>query len=361
MRRRATFSRRSRSALAWAAGLFVAGQLVAGLVLDYAFPLTRFPSAGQVLDYAASEPSPPAVIFLGSSRTGTGIDVAEANRVLAATGRQPPPRVINAAVPAGDALSAEFVFTHLLEKGAKPAWAVVEVSPEALNVRSPFMKEHAVRQLNWEDVPARLGDVLRSQSGWLYLESRMLPVYTHRRQLVREAKDRLRRWLPDRAAAKPAPATKAPADPVADKKAAGALDWDAIIRARANPTPDERLEMSRIGAQMVVRRWLRDYRPAGPAAVSLDRLLARCRDEGIGVILLAVPACSAHRAEYTPEVEAAFRGYLDRLVAEYGCRFVDARDWVPDEMYVDALHILPENGKAFTERLVREVLVPLMR
>src|SRR5262245_10244270 len=353
--RRATFSRRSRTALAWAAGLFVAGQLVAGLVLDYAFPLTRFPSAGQVLEYAANEPAPPAVVFLGSSRTGTGIDVAEANRILAATGRQPPPRVVNAAVPAGDALSTEFVFSQLLDQGAKPAWAVIEVSPEALNVRSPFMKEHVVRQFNWEDVPTRLGDVLRSQGGWLYLESRMLPLYTHRRQIVREAKQAVRSRVPESTPAQP-PKT-APADPIADTKAAGALDWDAIIRDRGRHSPDELREMSRIGAETVVRRWLRNYRPGGPAADALERLLAHCRAEGIGVILLAVPACAAHRAEYTLEVESAFRSYLDRLSVEYGCRFVDARDWVPDTLYSDALHIHPNHGKTFTSRLVRDVVL----
>jgi hypothetical protein len=109
------------------------------------------------------------------------------------------------------------------------------------------------------------------------------------------------------------------------------------------------------------RRWITPYHIGGVSSEALERLLARCRAEGIGVVLLGIPACSAHRAAITPEIDVEYTAYLDRVTREYGCRFVDARDWVPDANYLDALHVRSEDGgaKNFTDRLCREVLLKL--
>ena len=55
-----------------------------------------------------------------------------------------------------------------------------------------------------------------------------------------------------------------------------------------------------------------------------QRLLSRCRDEQVRVILLGIPACTAHRQEFTPAIEQEYLSYIERLVQEFGCRFVDA-------------------------------------
>jgi hypothetical protein len=122
------------------------------------------------------------------------------------------------------------------------------------------------------------------------------------------------------------------------------------------------LERMQRGAEEDVRRWLRDYRIGGPTPTALERILDRCRTEGIHVILLGIPSCSFHRKEITPDIDAAYTGYINRLVADYGCRFVDCRDWVPDLMFGDTLHLRTETGgKLFTDRFTREVLVPAIR
>jgi hypothetical protein len=46
-------------------------------------------------------------------------------------------------------------------------------------------------------------------------------------------------------------------------------------------------------------------------------------------------------------------------MADYDCRYVDGRDWVPDTLFLDTLHVDVEGGKLFTRRLAREVLKPL--
>ena len=342
--RRRTFGRHSRSGVAWAFGLFVAGQVVAGLLLDYRYPLTRFPSAAVMLDAAAPEPQP-AVAFFGSSRIGAAIDVQETNKFLkTAHPRGPAPRAVSLAIPAGDAISAEFVLDQMLRRGQKPRWAVIEVSPESVNAFNPWMVAHVIRQLNWEHVHSHYWPARRGRALWLYLEARTVPVYTHRKQLVKEAKSSARGWLPRVAPAEPAPV-------------AAPLDWKEVMRPPERLPDDQLLALSQHKAATIMRRWLRDYRAGGVTAEALERMLDRCQAEGIGVVLLGIPACTAHRAEFTPQIELEYIGYINRLTRDYGCRYVDARDWMPDTLFLDDMHLRFEyGGKEFTERFTREVL-----
>src|SRR5829696_3715572 len=148
--RRASFGRRARAASLWGVVLFVGGQLAIGLVLDYRYPLTRFPSGGQAIAVARAEPRPPAVAFFGSSRTGAAVDVSRINALLKAEPGSP--RAVNLAVPTGDCLTSEFLLDQVLKAGVRPRWVVVEVSPETLNVQNVWMTTHVIRQLNWEHV-----------------------------------------------------------------------------------------------------------------------------------------------------------------------------------------------------------------
>lgn len=358
--RRAIFGKHSRRASLWALALFVGGQIVAGLLLDYVFPLTRFPSAAKALERADKEPNP-AVVFFGSSRTESAIVADEANRILATeSGRQPSPRVLNAYIVAGDSLSSEFVFTRLLDRGMNPEWIVLEVSPEMVNDKPPFMREHAVRQLTWPDLFTNLPTIVRANATWVYVEGRVVPVYSHRRQIVQNGKNAIRDWLPAPGASTPVvqPGATMPGRPT-DTSDPGLAMKPAFTAPAASANPDELLKQSRYGAEEVVHRWLKDYRIGGPTPEALERILDRCRSEGIRVILLGIPACSFHRKEITPEVETAYTGYINRLVSDYACRFVDCRDWVPDLMFGDTLHVRSDTGgMIFTDRFTREVLLP---
>lgn len=366
--RRATFDKHSRRASYWALALFIAGQLVAGFLLDYAFPLTRFPSGARALDRAAEEPNP-TVVFFGSSRTESAMVSAEANRILAAeSGRQPPPRVLNAYIVAGDSLSSEFVFTRLFDRGMKPEVIVFEVSPEMVDDRPPFMREHAARQLKWGDLFTSLPTIVRSNALWVYAEARVVPVYTHRRQIVLNGKSLIRDWLPP--PGPPGPPGPQPFFDVAGGPRPAGNDAPNELKpaftapaAGAQANADEALlRQSQYGAKEVVRRWLHDYRIGGPAPAALERMLGRCRAEGIRVILLGIPLCSFHRDEMTPDIYATYSEYINGLVAEYGCRFVNCRDWVPDLMFGDTLHVRSETGgMLFTDRFTREVLLPEIR
>jgi hypothetical protein len=344
MRRRTTFRKQSRRALGWALGLFFVGQFAAGFVLDYAAPLTRFPSAGRVARFAEQQPKSPDVVFLGSSRTGGGIHAGEMNGLLAAEFPGDPPRVLNAAAPGGDPITAEFMLDVLTRRGVRPKVVVLEVWPEAFNRRNPFVSLHAIRQFDWGDAPGYAGDIVRGKAVWLYLQARLVPVYTHRKEILAN--------LRAEAGAAPTVARHTPARPLD----AGPLDWERILRTPAG-------DAQSIGATQAsaeVRKWLTPYAMTGSAMAALERILDRCRRDDVSVILATYPTYSAHRQEYTAEIEGQFQAYMDRLCAEYGCQFCDGRAWVPDAMFRDLLHVTPDGGKRYTRQFAETTLIPVL-
>jgi hypothetical protein len=174
----------------------------------------------------------------------------------------------------------------------------------------------------------------------------LVPVYAHRRQLLGEARAAVRDWLGG--------------PPAGTVRADGPLAWDDLFRHPDRADEVELLRESQAEVDRTVRRWLSPYSVSGVSPAALERVLARCKTEGIGVVLLGIPACSAHRAAVTPDIDAAYRGYLDRVCRESGCRFVDARDWVADADFLDTLHVRADAGaRGFTGRLAREVLLKL--
>src|SRR5262245_15087548 len=165
--------------------MFVAGQLLIGLLLDHVFPLVRFPSAAGVLAGLDRQPTPPRLVILGSSRTGCGLNAEQINLLLASAHHAPPaPRVFNASVPAGDTLTSEFLYDRLRRRGHRPDWVLVEVSPETLNCPNTWMAGHVVRQLGWAELPTHIGDAIRTNSGPRYLGARLLPGLVHREAIT---------------------------------------------------------------------------------------------------------------------------------------------------------------------------------
>ena len=112
------------------------------------------------------------------------------------------------------------------------------------------------------------------------------------------------------------------------------------------------------GQRRTVRRWLRDYQLGGGAARALERFLARGRDAGIRIVLVAVPASSWLRELYTPAIERTFRDYMDRVSHRYGTEFVDYRARISDRFFSDHYHLNARGGAHFARMLASEVLAP---
>jgi hypothetical protein len=94
------------------------------------------------------------------------------------------------------------------------------------------------------------------------------------------------------------------------------------------------------------------------ATRALRDLLALCREHGTPAVLVRMPEGGDFRALYSPAVAEWLNLFLRQLADEFGATIVEARDWVPDELFVDDFHLLDSGAAIFSERFARQVLIP---
>ena len=321
----------------WACGVFVAAQLVAGLLIDTCWQRVRFPSAAEVFrQIEAGRKRGPDILFLGSSRFGSSIVPGVIQPRLRARTGDRDVEVRSGWVPGGDAFAEDYVLEHLLAHGASPRLVVMEIMPENLTPHSMFVGEHVHRQATWVALPALLCDTLGTGHFARLLAGRLLPLYVHRREISREL------WAWACAAADPPIAVPGSEEPPAP----GPNGWHG-------PAESYKPAVAELYGKL-----LRNYRVGGPVADALERLLQRCREHGIDVILVTNPVWSFQRQLYSPEVNDAFRAYVDRLRDSYGCCFIDCRDQVPDEYFADHHHFILTGAWYYSRKFTDNVLVP---
>jgi len=333
--------RRARSALLWTAGLFLLVQQTGGVLLDYVWPALRFPSAANVLA-RLEEGRPPDIVCLGSSRFAHGLVESDLERGVTRQLGGPAPVILNASVPAGDQVSSDYLLQRLLERGVRPRLAVIEVTPESLTHCNSWLNVHVQRQLRWEDLPRYGREIVQANQLLRLLKARLLPLYLHRRQMLREGWEKVR------------PASEQPTEAIPDAAVA-----EIVRNLRKEPQRDQ-FDATMHGASQVPR-WLRNYRVGGTSAAALDRLLATCRAHGIAVVLVAPPVTVAHRAAYTPAIDQAFTGHVTQLAAQHQIPFISHRERLPDELFLDNHHLLPVGGRTWSAMLAVEVLAPAWR
>jgi len=323
------------------AGVFVIVQLVAGLLLDYCWRGVRFPSSATALARMKSDhPGGADVVFLGSSRFGSCIrpDVVQPRLRARSADRQV--QVANASVPGGDGYSADYLLQQALAAGCRPALLIVEVAPENLGVKNRFVQLHVQRQVTWHKVPEIAADACACGQLLRLLGARTMPLYLHRREIRRNL------W-----------ACMGGAGP-ADTVCFPVLDTEPPEPSGTADTAGPREQLQQAAADMI-SNWLKDYRPRGVAARSLEQLLRRCAARRIEVVLVAPPVCSWHRQQYTAAVNAQFLDYIARLRQCYGCRFMDCRAQLADDMLVDTHHASAAGAWYFSRQLTDTLLVPV--
>jgi hypothetical protein len=359
---------RARSSLTWAGVFFLAVQLVGGLLLDHVWIDIRFPMRAQVLADLQSRQRPPDIVCLGSSRFMHGLPADEVTRSLREATGLPHPEVLNAGVQAGDTICYDYMMTQLERRGLRPAIVLIEVCPETVNHYTNWLGTDIIRQLGWQDVPRYFSDICACHLVLRLAKARLLPLFVHRRLIRWKTTVWLESMSPVQLRSETADRSEltlfskqlhAEMDRVADNG-----KWqDGTVRMAFLPvlqTFDSAEDRQDATVQGVVqlRRCLKDYRPSGSTAASLERLIGRCRANGSEVILVTPPLSQLHRREYTPAIESAFSTYIRALAHRYRCRWVDFRQRVPDVLFIDNHHLLPEGGVHFSRMLAREVLAP---
>lgn len=341
-------------ALAWAALFCLLFQLAGGILLDYRWPQVRFATAEYLFSTLRARPQGPDVIALGSSRIGLAFMAGEVGEVLRRRLPGENLRAMNFAVPSGDPRTSAYLLDRLLNEGARPRLVVVEVCPEELNAYNEWLGFDIARRLRWHEVPGTLADAARSGTLRRLLTYRLFPLCMHRQEICRYA-------FPGGTGV-PASEMAAPGVPLTSDETG--LDsqglWGHAIESHGGWGEPAGPADTREGL-VHLRKWLRRYRAGGSAVAALERLLRRCRAEGIAVVLVAIPLHSDHRREYTPAIEAEFRAAMTRLEREHGCTFADHRTRLEDRAFFDNAHVYPKGGTEFSTRLAEEVLVPLLK
>jgi hypothetical protein len=257
--------------------------------------------------------------------------------------------VCNAFVPWGDPIAEDYVLERLLAQGNRPRLAVVEVGPDTIDQCNIGFGLHCHRQIVWSDTPTYFVDICRSGELRKLVATRLVPLYAHRRELLHQAGLVVAEYL-----APPSPPSGPPDLGLSDGRPAS---WDSLLQLSLPPLGPDKVQRWQQDSRDQRKRF-RAYRPGGTTTAAMERLLQRCREYGIEVVLVESPVTTYFRANYTPEVDAAYRAYLGPLARQFGCRFIDYREAVPDEAFGDLVHLNAAGGRYFTCRLTRDVLSP---
>jgi hypothetical protein len=349
LRRRRALSRRGRAGLLWGLVLFVSGQLALTALSERWRPELTEPEFGERLKrlrrLLRQEPGRPLVLALGSSRTAFGFRPDALPPCCGRDGEQAV--AFNFSQLGGGPLMELLCLRRLLARGIHPHCVLVEVLCPFFHADGPLAEETLFRRRFYlADLPPLRRHVCDPASFFRdWLEMQLAPCSGRRDQLLARYAPRL---LP-----RDAPARR---ELVGWRRRLDDAGW--LCHPTLNPAS------CRAGLDLA-RRTFAAYLnhtdiAAGPDQ-ALRELLELCGREGIAVLLFAAPEASELRN--WPRGAAAgrqFRDYMDAISRDYGVPWVDARAWLADACFADGQHLLPEGARAFTQRLGREILQPLL-
>ena len=287
-------------------------------------------------------PQPPAtVLFMGSSMTAQGIKADMVDQPLsAALGRS----VIgfNLGANSGGPFTQLVCLRRLLQRGAKPDLVVLELSslfyeyqetPQDLpQFAAPLLGRG---DLNTVARYSTNADELRHE----WWQSFLVPVHGNRLTILNQSaqifvpyKDRLELWD--------------------DMDSHG---W----RRMETPLPQEH-GMILKGVKQEFGPRLAEFK-VGPAPVrALRELTELLMQERIPAVLVSMPQGPLMRSLHAPGLLEPLEREFASLSRKSGFPLVDARTWLGEEKFRDSFHLTGEGAEAFTERLVREHLLPWM-
>jgi hypothetical protein len=348
-------SRRARNALLWGLAAFASLQLGSTAALEYGLIRFRDPSyafkatrlRGRVRDadrraggHEARRPQ--VVVMLGSSLTRDGLRGSVVEDGLSRQlGR---PVILYNFGTAGDGPIHELLhFERLLHDGVRPDLLLIEVLPSLLTVQAETQLELiAAERMGFRDraLLARYGVPLRQLRRYSW-RCWATPLYAHRMEILSILLPKfVPLWL--------------------RQDLARRCDDSGWMPPLYDLSPEGRWR-AREGTRLSYGPLLRPYRVGGPFADSLRRLTQRCRQERIPTALVLMPEGTFFRGLYAPDAWDRVLAFLEELGGPSALPVVNARDWAADEQFFDSHHLLPAGAAAFTERLSRQVLLPLLR
>lgn len=319
--------------LLWCLVCFVGGQMALGLVIDYAFPEYRFPWFYRLVEQAGTVKSPETILCLGSSRFGTGLFAGELTAQLRQVTGSSDVTVINASVPGGDYITSERMLKMLVDRGMRPRLVLLEFCPELLNSHMGWLNLHTTRTLCWHDLPTFGAELASLQQMQRFAMCRLFPLAQYRQGIRTRLKDQ---WLPK-------DDSERTFTEMTDQH------WTVELEQPAWPVPKQMAEL----ANHFVK-----YEIGGQPVACFERMLRRCEEEQISVVLVEPPMTQVHRQHYIAEIERQYQAYYQQLHSRHDLSRFSYRDAVPDSEFYDHHHCLRSGAKLWGEKVVQEVLAP---
>jgi hypothetical protein len=333
---------RVRADLAWAAVSFVTLQIGLAGFIDWHVPRLYDEEYGVRLaalhTCLAKEPHRPLLLVVGTSRVGMGFapDLLPELRTLSGESVLP----FNFSHLASGPVLNLMLVRRLLSEGIRPWWLALEIVPASLAHESASMPATMAAAA---DLPV----AVRYFPPWrilsVYARQRIIPWYKHRAGILRGVAPA---WAP----------YQDPREQIALTPLGGDRSW--LLEVAVAPEEVRRRTAMVRGVYFdLFQRFHID-----PAADRATReLLELCRRERIPVTLFTTPEGTTYRRWYSYTARREVDEYLARISSEYGVVVVDARTWLADSDFTDSHHPLQRGAEAFTRRLGREVLEPLVQ
>ncbi len=342
---------RGRAALLWALALFVAGQASLGMWLHRRHPEICDPNwefrIARLKARLAEAPGRPLVLVLGSSRPANDFSPADLGDWRPHS--RPAPVVFNIATLGAGPIRQLLTLRRVLAEGIRPDWVLAEAWPAFWKQEGPYREESAIMlsDMHLSDLPVLSHLYRYGWEGFTRVCTQALPMIHNRTGVLYEYAPLL---VP----------RSTESDVVMGRLHWGTLDDWGWLPTRMEQIPAKHWEQELKRARDVTQPTLEKLEVLPSVRWAIRQLLQECRRRNIKVAFLVFPEHSALRGWYTPHTHAVFTGYLFELQKEYGTPLIDARDWVPDNEFVDFSHLQDAGARRFSNRFGPEVLRPLL-
>jgi len=336
--------RRSRRALLGFFGLALAANAALSLLLESGPMHLRDPEYGLRLKSLrakrAEKPDRKLTVILGSSRTALGIrpDVYEAP--LAEPNSSP--LLFNMSMSGAGPLLQLLTLERLLADGARPDSILLEFWPAVLRGDGSYREDLRINagRLRAADEPFVDEFFADSEATRARMRSgRLLPAWYHRRELLTRVWPETIPWK---------------------ERADGSwctLDEWGWLPGRKTATA-EQIERGWPSVESFYAPLFRGFTIAPVADRALRACVARCRELGIAVAMIALPESARFRAMMPPETICLADEYRRTIERECDVPFLDGRTWAADDALPDGFHLTQDGATAFTRELAGHIARP---
>lgn len=342
----------ARTTLLWTALGFVLLQVALAISIELAFPEFRDPVYGHKIARLQqrtirAESRPLTVVMLGSSRTVCGFKASAIERPLAAAlGR--PTVVFNFGINGAGPVLQLLNLKRVVADGIRPDLLLVEVMPPLLAGQVPLYElDESVLptdRLGLRDLPLvrRYAGAIRPNLDRNWWRESLVPWFSHRFSILNDL-------------ATNCLSEKAQIEGFRGMDACGCvnIDWDDVSAAKC--------EAARQGMRTRYAPFLEGFRLGDAPCQGLCELLETCRRERIPAAIVIMPEGPAFRSWYSADAWHEIQRFVDDVCGRFDVPLINAREWLPEEDFADSHHHLPRGAAAFTARLCREGVLPLLQ